>query len=287
LIRGLLISIRPQQWVKNTVVLAAVIFSGRLEDPDALVHSLGVLVAFCLGSGGNYLLNDLLDLEADRLHPRKRGRPIAAGTLPVRVAAIAAVVLEIGAVALAFALGTEAALFVLGYLVLMGLYSVSLKRWVLVDVFAIAAGFLIRVMAGAAVITVPVSSWLILCTIFLSLFLGFGKRRAELTLLEGASADHREALAEYTVPFLDQIIAVCTASVVTCYTLYTVSGTIGREAEPNMVFTVPFVIFGIFRYLFLLHRRDGGGSPTRALLRDMPTLLNVLLWLATVVVVLY
>jgi 4-hydroxybenzoate polyprenyltransferase len=285
---GLLLALRPQQWVKNLFVLAALVFSLRLGETDSLLRALAAVGIFCLASGGNYLLNDLIDLERDRLHPRKRHRPIASGRVPVGVAGFVAAVLEAGAVGLALLLDRGFAGLVGMYLVGMAAYSVRLKRIAVLDVLVIASGFVLRVVAGAVVIGVPFSEWLILCTIFLALFLGFGKRRAELVLLEDDSARHRSSLAEYTKTFLDQIIGICTASVVTCYALYTLSpATVDRFESRNLVLTVPFVVFGIFRYLFLLHCRSGGGSPTRILLRDAPTLVNVLLWVATVLVVLY
>jgi 4-hydroxybenzoate polyprenyltransferase len=284
LIRGLLLAVRPQQWVKNLIVFAALIFARRMGDLGALQRVVEVFVVFCLVSGGNYLLNDLLDLERDRQHPKKRHRPIASGLVPVRVAAAFSILLEGAAVVVAFAMDPRGELgaLVLGYLVLMAAYSLKLKHVVVLDVFVIASGFVVRVVAGATVIGEPVSEWLILCTIFLSLFLGFGKRRAEIILLADDSSRHREALAGYTRTFLDQMIGVSTASVITCYALYTLSPiTVSYHGTKNLVFTVPFVIFGIFRYLYLLHVRDGGGSPTRALLRDVPTLVNVILWLLT------
>jgi 4-hydroxybenzoate polyprenyltransferase len=284
LIRGLLLAIRPQQWVKNLIIFAAPVFARRMGDSSSVREVVATFWIFCLVSGGNYLLNDLIDLERDRLHPEKRNRPIAAGRVPLGLAVVAAFLLEGAAVVLAFVMDASGGLgiLVVGYLVLMAAYSLKLKHIVVLDVFVIASGFVVRVIAGAVVIGVPVSEWLILCTIFLSLFLGFGKRRAELVLLADESSRHREALAGYSRTFLDQVIGVCTASVVTCYALYTLSPvTVAYHGTRNLVFTVPFVIFGIFRYLYLLHCRDGGGSPTRALLRDVPTLVNVILWLAT------
>ncbi len=290
MIRAIALAVSPQQWVKNLIIFAALVFSHNLDDMGALVRVVAAFGVFCLVSGGNYVLNDLIDVEKDRLHPRKKNRPIASGALPVPVAIAMVAVFELGAVGLGFVLDPAGALgfIVAGYLVLMAAYSLWLKRVVILDVFVIASGFVVRVVAGAAVIDVEISQWLILCTIFLSLFLGFGKRRAEMILLDDDSASHRDTLAEYTPTFLDQIIGVCTASVVTCYALYTLSPeTVGKFGTTNLVFTVPFVIFGIFRYLFLLHRRNKGGSPTRVLLRDLPTLLNVIGWLAVSIGIVY
>lgn len=289
MIRGLALAVRPQQWVKNVFVLAAVVFSEQLGDPGKAWKALAALGVFCLASGGNYLLNDLIDLEQDRLHPRKRHRAIARGDVPVAAAWIAAIALEATALGLAFGLGLGVPFVGLlaGYLVLMAAYSIRLKRVAILDVFVIASGFVLRVVAGAVVIDEPVSSWLILCTIFLSLFLGFGKRRAELATLGDDPGRHRQALQEYSRPFLDQIIGVCTASVVTCYALYALDADTVERFGAFFVSTIAFVVFGIFRYLFLLHCRSEGGSPTRALLRDLPTLVNVLLWSATVLACAY
>jgi len=290
LIRAVALSVRPQQWVKNLIIFAALVFAHKLGDVDALLRVVAAFGVFCMVSGGNYVLNDLIDVEKDRLHPRKKNRPIASGALPLPVAAVLVVLFEGGAVALGFILdpGGLLGFVVAGYLVLMAAYSLWLKRVVILDVFVIASGFVVRVVAGAEVIEVEISQWLILCTIFLSLFLGFGKRRAEMILLDENSASHRNTLAEYTPTFLDQIIGVCTASVVTCYALYTLSPeTVTKFGTTNLVFTVPFVIFGIFRYLFLLHRRNKGGSPTRVLLKDLPTLLNVIGWLAVSIGIVY
>jgi 4-hydroxybenzoate polyprenyltransferase len=286
-IRGLALTLRPQQWVKNLFVLAAVVFAERLTDPAKVRAALAALGIFCLAAGGNYVLNDLIDRDRDRLHPRKRSRPIARGDVPAGVAVSVAVLLEAAAIGLGFLLDPTFGLLIVAYLGAMAAYSLALKRIAILDVFVIAGGFVLRVVAGAVAIHEPASEWLVLCTIFLALFLGFGKRRAELAALGEDPGRHREALADYDRHFLDQIIGVCTASVVTCYALYALEpGTVARFG-PFFVSTIAFVVFGIFRYLFLLHCRDGGGSPTRALLRDVPTLVNVLLWMATVLACVY
>lgn len=296
MIRPLLRSLRPEQWVKNGFVLVAPVFARKIAEPELATRALSAFALFCLTASGIYLLNDVSDRERDRLHPEKMHRPIASGALPVGVAlTVAALILAVG-VAGAFFLGAAVgALFALYVAIQIG-YSTVLRHVVLLDVFCIASGFVIRVLAGGYAVDVPLSSWLILTTIFLSLFLALCKRRAEYVRLAGSGGgegggsrvDHRTPLTEYEPDFLDQLISVTTASVVLCYSLYTLdSRTIAEFGTRNLVFTVPFVIFGIFRYLFLVHRRDGGGSPTTALLRDGFLIGNSLLWAATTMLVIY
>jgi 4-hydroxybenzoate polyprenyltransferase len=288
LIGALLRASRPHQWVKNVAIFGALVFARKLADIDAVTTSLLAFAAFSLAASGNYLVNDVLDRERDRLHPRKRERPVASGELPATLALVVALALEAAGLAAAFLIRLEVGVLLAGYLALMTAYSLRLKRVVILDVMIIASGFVIRVVLGGAAIEVPISEWLVLCTIFLSLFLGFGKRRAEIELLEDRSTEHREALASYSCAFLDQLIVVCTSCVLATYALYTLSPvTIAKFGTRDLVFTVPFVIFGIFRYLYLLHRRGLGDSPTRALLHDRPTLLAVVLWAAVALVVIY
>jgi 4-hydroxybenzoate polyprenyltransferase len=285
---GLFRSLRPRQWIKNGALLAALIFAQR-GNRLASVEKAGLAVLiFCAIVGAVYLVNDVVDRERDRLHPEKRHRPVAAGEVPVGVATLVAVVLAAGGLAAAFALSVPFAWAAAAYLVLQLGYSFFLKHWVLVDVFAIAAGFVLRVVAGALAIDVPISNWLYLCTLLLSLFLALAKRRAELETLSEAAAGHRENLALYSVPLLDQLLGIVSACTILAFSLYTLAPeTVQKFHTDGLKFTIPFVIFGLFRYLFLVHRRGAGGNPERALLSDLPLLATVALFLAMVVWTLY
>jgi 4-hydroxybenzoate polyprenyltransferase len=285
--RALLVSLRPHQWTKNLVVLAALGFSKHLLEGDAVVRAGAALIAFCLLSGTVYLVNDLADLERDRLHPVKRLRPLASGALGVGQARVAlASLLGLGLLA-SWALGPGFLLCALGYLALNLAYSLGLKSVVILDVLAIAIGFVLRAVAGALAIQVVFSDWLLVCTILLALFLALAKRRHELVTLPDA-ASHRESLAEYSPYLLDQMIAVVTASCLTAYAFYTLApDTIAKYRTDRLAFTIPFVIYGIFRYLYLVHRKDQGGSPGDALLADRPLLMAVALWAVTVMLIVY
>ncbi len=288
MIGALLRAMRPRQWSKNLAIFAALVFSQHLGDVDIVLICLAAFGAFCLAASGNYILNDVVDVEKDRRHPRKCKRPIAAGEISIGTAIVAAIVLEGIGLAAAYLIALPFGYLLTGYVILMAAYSHWLKRMVIVDVFVIAAGFVIRVIAGAIAIDVLISQWLILCTIFLSLFLGFCKRRAEVVLLDEDGAHHRKTLAEYSAPLLDQMIGICGASAATCYALYTLDATtIAKFGTRNLVFTVPFVVFGLFRYLYLVHQHQGGGSPTALLFSDKPTWANIGLWSAVVVAILY
>ena len=275
----LLLSMRPEQWVKNFFVLAPLIFSRHFLDTTADLRALAAFGLFCLASGLVYLMNDLADIEKDRLHPLKRLRPLASGAVNPTLAAFFGVVMLPVLAAGSWALGLGFLLSVCLYVANNILYSYWLKELVIIDVMSIALGFILRVVAGGAAIRVPVSSWLLLCTALLALFLGFGKRRHELVLLEEEASSHRRVLDHYGTYFLDQMIAVVTASTVLSYALYTMAAdTIARFGTDKLIFTTPFVLYGIFRYLYLIHRRGEGGSPTEAVLRDGALILNVLLW---------
>jgi len=285
---GLIRSLRPAQWAKNTFVLAPLVFAGGLAAPGALTRALAAFAAFCAASSAVYLVNDLRDREQDRNHPHKRLRPIAAGTLPAGAAGGAAALLAAAAVATALVLGGEFAVALGAYLALQVLYTLWLKRVVIVDALAIALGFVLRVYAGAAAVAVVVSPWLFLCTIFLALFLAFSKRRHELVLLADGAASQRGVLEEYSPVFLDQMINVVTASAVVCYALYAVAPeTVAKHGGRSLLATVPLVLFGIFRYLFLVYQRQQARNPTEAILRDPPFLINLALWVAAVLAIVY
>jgi 4-hydroxybenzoate polyprenyltransferase len=285
---GLLASLRPAQWTKNLVVFAGLIFGRRLMTPSALASALGAFVIFCALSGVVYLINDVVDRESDRLHPLKAKRPIAAGELSVAVAIAAAAVLGSGALVAAFSLGRAFGLVAAGYLLLQAAYSGPLKHIVIVDVLAIAIGFVLRAVAGAVVIPVPISQWLLVCTILLALFLGLAKRRHELVVLADSAAAHRPILGEYSAYLLDQMIGIVAAATLVAYVFYTISPeTQAKFGTQWLGLTIPFPLYGLFRYLYLVHRREGGGSPADTLLNDRPLLLCVALWVAAVVLIVY
>jgi 4-hydroxybenzoate polyprenyltransferase len=279
---------RPPQWVKNALIFAPLIFAQRVADVAALLRVGATFLLFCFLSGGVYLINDVLDSSQDRKHPLKKDRPIASGALPPAVAAVAGAAAVLFAILAALALSPPLAAVMAGYLLLNLAYSRVLKNIVILDVMTIAAGFLLRVVAGALVIPVSVSFWLLLCTGLLALFLGFGKRRHELVLLEVDASSHRPILREYSPYFLDQMISVVTTSTVVAYSLYTISpAVIEKLGTGHLGLTIPFVLYGVFRYLYLIHQKQSGGDPTQALLTDRPLLFTVLLWGAAVIAILY
>ena len=288
LLSGLLASLRPSQWTKNLIIFAGVLFGQRLTDVSAVLAAAGAFVIFCLLSGVVYLINDVMDREADRRHPIKKARPIASGALPVRAALTAAGLIAAGALVSALALRPEFGLVALLYVVLLGLYSWRLKHVVIIDVLTIAVGFVLRAVAGAVVIPVAVSVWLYLLTILLALFLALAKRRHELVLLADGATGHRRILQEYSPYLLDQMISVVTASTLVAYAIYTVSPETTAKFQTHWLgLTLPFPLYGIFRYLYLVHQKDGGGSPSDMLLTDRPLLVCVALWAAVVALIIY
>ncbi|MBI5190651.1 MAG: decaprenyl-phosphate phosphoribosyltransferase [Nitrospirae bacterium] len=304
LVKDILAMMRPHQWIKNLFVFPALIFSKNLFHPYYLAESLSAFALFCAASGSIYIFNDIMDVEEDRHHPVKRQRPLAAGRVSSRAAWTASCLIAAASLALSFVLGTGFGAILLVYIVMNLGYSMGLKRVVIVDVLIVALGFVMRAAAGGVVLSVEVSPWLLACTILIALFLVLAKRRHELTLMDDranmllelsiASDDgdravrYRKSLEDYSPYFLDQMIAVTTASTLMCYILYTLSeDAIIKFGSHNLVYTVPFVIYGIFRYLYIIHRKREGGSPTRDLAGDAPLIVDVLLWGASVVAVLY
>ena len=284
---AVLASLRPRQWVKNLFVFAGLVFSQRLFTP-ATWTAVAAFAIFCALSGAIYLFNDVADRDKDRLHPKKRERPIAAGLLSVPAALLAGVVLIVGGLAAAALLSPPFAVASLAYVCLLTLYSVWLKNVVIVDVLTVASGFVLRAVAGALAIHVEISGWLLICTILIALFLALGKRRHEYLALEGEAALHRPILAEYSAALLDQMIAVVTASTVTAYALYTMSPeTLAKFHTPLLPATLPFVLYGIFRYLYLLYRRHLGGNPSEMLLSDRALLVNSICWIIAVLLIIY
>jgi 4-hydroxybenzoate polyprenyltransferase len=284
----LFVSLRPEQWTKNLVVFAGLIFGLKLFDVSAVAHATAAAGVFCVLSGVVYLVNDITDREADRRHPLKARRPIAAGTLSPGVAGVAAAALGIGGLVLAFLLRAAFGWVAVAYLLLQAAYSGPLKHIVIIDVLTIATGFVLRAVAGAVVVGVPIGHWLFVVTILLALFLALSKRRHELVLLAGGAVEHRAILGEYSPYLLDQMIGVVTASTLIAYTFYCISPeTVEKFGTDLLGLTIPFALYGIFRYLYLVHRREGGGSPSELLLNDRPLLACVALWALAVVIILY
>ncbi|MDX1600804.1 MAG: decaprenyl-phosphate phosphoribosyltransferase [Anaerolineales bacterium] len=287
MIWALIRAMRPRQWIKNGFIFAALVFDGQLFAPDPFLRTTIGFVLLCAASSAVYLMNDIVDLEADRRHPTKRLRPLASGALSVGIARVAAAVLLIVAVVGGWALEPAFGVIVVAYLAMNALYSYWLKHVAIIDVFIIAAGFLLRVGGGVSLITVErFSPWLYVCTSLLALFIGFGKRRAEIVLLAESANTHRRVLDGYSVGLLDQIIQIVSALAIMSYSLYTFSA----ENLPEnhlMMLTIPFVIYGIFRYLHLIHVEGKGGAPEELVLRDRPLMATLILWALSSTAVLY
>ncbi|MEM9290220.1 MAG: decaprenyl-phosphate phosphoribosyltransferase [Acidobacteriota bacterium] len=288
MISALLKALRPAQWVKNFFVLAPLVFGGKLLMLPWALRGAAAFGLFCAAASAVYLLNDIRDREEDRQHPAKRHRPIASGRLPVPVAYVVAILLVLVATVGGWLLTPVVGALIFTYLAINWAYSFGAKRVVILDLMIVAVGFVLRVEAGSAAVGVVTSRWLILCTAFVALFLVMSKRRHELTLLADGAASQRSVLHLYSVPFLDQMINVVTASTLVCYALYTVDPeTVSKFGTQHLVYTVPLVLFGIFRYLYLIHRGTGNTTPTEAILTDLPFVLNVILWVIVVVAIVY
>lgn len=282
--RALVETMRPKQWTKNAVVFAPLVFDNKLFDFSDLVRVGLAAVLFCITSGVVYLCNDLRDAAADRMHPVKRFRPIPSGRLGRNAALGSAIVLAIVTLLASLWITPWLSLVLGGYMLLMFSYTLVLKNLVIIDVFVIAAGFVLRTAAGAVVIDVPLSPWLYVCLVLLALFMGFAKRRNELELLDDAAAVHRRNLADYSKPMLDELITIVAAATVMSYSLYTFSAP-NLPGSHTMMLTIPFVLYGMFRYLYLVHREGGGGAPEQLLFDDRPLLGSVILWgLAAIVI---
>jgi 4-hydroxybenzoate polyprenyltransferase len=287
-LRGLVLTMRPREWSKNLLVFSSLIFSKSLTDPRNLVVTVAGFAAFCAASSGVYLFNDLCDLKADREHPTKRDRPIASGQLNLNVARFAALTLFAAAGITGWLLNPAFAAVIAVYTITCIGYSLGLKNVVILDVILIATGFVLRAISGAVLINVVASEWLVLCTSMVALLIGFGKRRHELVLLEDAAQNHRKSLGEYSILFLDAVMNICAGAAVLTYALYTkADDTVARVGSHWMLATIPFVVYGVFRYLFLIHRKQAGGDPVHILFHDRPTLLNLLLWITAAGLVIY
>ncbi|HEV7700738.1 MAG TPA: decaprenyl-phosphate phosphoribosyltransferase [Pyrinomonadaceae bacterium] len=287
-LRGLIVTMRPQEWSKNLLVFSSLIFSRSLTDAANIWITVAGFAVFCAAASGVYLFNDLCDLRQDREHPTKRNRPIASGQLNLNLARVASVTLFMLAGVGAWLLNPAFAGVVAIYVATCLAYSLTLKNIVILDVILIASGFVLRAVSGAVLLNVVASEWLVLCTSMVALLIGFGKRRHELTLLEDAAGNHRPSLGDYSIGFLDAIMNICAGAAVLTYALYTkADDTVARVGSRGMLVTIPFVVYGVFRYLFLIHRREAGGDPVQILFRDRPTMLNLLLWITTAGFVIY
>jgi 4-hydroxybenzoate polyprenyltransferase len=285
---GLVTSLRPQQWVKNGFVFAALIFSRSITDWHRNARVAAGAILFCLISSAVYLLNDILDASEDRKHPLKRLRPLASGRLGLGTASLAAIVLGLVSLGGAWILDHTFFIIVAAYGLINVLYSWVLKRVVLLDVFVISAGFVLRVVSGGVIIHVEISPWLIVCTTLLALFLALSKRRHELVVLGREAGNHRAILSHYSPYYLDQLIGIVTASTLMSYALYTLSNDVRMKFPgKRLELTIPFVLFGIFRYLYLMHQNEEGGNPTRLFLTDPVLLSVVLFWAASVIFIIY
>jgi len=287
-VSNLLISLRPDQWTKNLLVFAGLLFGQRLFDVPSVERAAGAFAVFCALSGVVYLINDIADRDTDRQHPLKSRRPIASGAIGVGLAASVAAVLGAAALAASFAISGRFAAVAIAYLALQALYSAVFKHMVILDVLMIAIGFVLRAVAGAVAVDVEISHWLLVCTIFLALFIALAKRRHELVLLADGAAGHRRILGEYSPYLLDQMISVVTATTLVAYVFYTISPETEQKFGTHWLgLTIPFPLYGIFRYLYLVHRREGGGSPAELLITDRPLLVCVALWGVAVVLLIY
>jgi len=281
-------AIRVKHWIKNFFIFAPLLFSMRLFETDLLIKNSLAFVSFCFAVSSVYLLNDIFDYKKDKDHPVKRLRPIASGRLKIAHARWMALLFLLLGLAIAAMVNIEFIAVTIAYLALNALYSSYLKKQVILDVLVLSLFYVIRVVAGGFAIGVHISDWLLICTFLLALFLGFGKRRHELVLLKDDAQNHRAILSEYSPYFLDQMIAVVTSSTLVAYSLYTMSQeTIDKFQTNKMPLTIPFVLYGIFRYLYLVHQKEEGGSPTQLMLTDKPLILTVLSWAAAVFVIIY
>ena len=281
-------ALRPHQWTKNLLVYAALLFSKHLFEREPFLLATGAFLSFCGVSGAVYLWNDIADIERDRLHPKKKTRPIASGALSVRAATVGALLLCAFSLAAAFAIDSRLGLTAAAYLVLNLGYSFGLKHAVILDVLSLSLGFVMRALAGGFAIDAPVTEWLLVLTLLLALFLALAKRRHEITSLGEGAASHRAILAEYSPYLIDRMTAVVTASVVTAYAFYTLSPeTVQKFGTARLSWTLPLVLYGIFRYLYLVHQKDQGDSPSDMLLTDRPLLAAVALWAILVIAILY
>jgi 4-hydroxybenzoate polyprenyltransferase len=286
--REIILSLRPRHFAKNILVLAPVVFARHLTDAGPLLKAFAAFVLFCGLSGAGYLLNDAVDREGDRLHKTKATRPVAAGRLPVGMALGVAAALYAASLLFSFALGLEFGWAALAYAAISVGYSLLLKNIVIVDLFTVAAGYVLRVVAGAVAIPVEISGWLLICAMLLSLFIALSKRSVEIRVLQEDASQHRKTLAEYNPHLLDQMTAVITSALLVAYTLYTrAPETVWKVGSGDLAYTVPFVLYGIFRYLYLVHMKEGYHTLERVLVTDKPMIINLILYAVTAAWVIY
>jgi len=280
--------LRINQWIKNLFMFAPLMFSKQIFRPQAFIEVFLGFVIFSLASSSVYIFNDLQDINSDKQHPQKKNRPLPSGKISQQTAARAAIFLSVISLGASFYIDSTFGFIVLTYIIINVFYSIILKHLVILDVMVIAAGFVLRVLAGAAVVKVYPSNWLLICTTLLALFLGFSKRRHELVILAGSAYSHRKVLEHYNTHYLDQMIAIVTAATVMSYMLYTVSEeTVKFFGTRQLIWTVPFVFYGIFRYLFLIHKKEKGGDPAEIMIQDKPLLINLFLWIISVIIIIY
>ena len=281
-------ALRVYQWPKNLLVLAALVFARQLGDSAQVFCGLMALASFCMAASATYLFNDIMDVEKDRAHPEKCRRPLPSGELSIALAWVMSLVLLAGSIAVAYAVRLEFLYALLLYAALTVSYSLILKRVIIVDVMTVAMGFVVRAIAGAVALDVAFSNWLVVCTLFLALFLTLSKRRHEIILLEEDAGGHRSVLLHYSVHYLDQLILIMAGGALLTYTIYTCSPEVVQNFKTDKLYmTIPFVVYGLFRYLFLLHQRQEGGDPSSTLLKDWPLGINVLAWALTCVFIIY
>lgn len=284
---ALIKTMRPQQWIKNGLLFTALVFDEKLNNVPALLDTLAGFILFSLLASTVYIINDIVDVEADRQHPKKRNRPIASNKLPMPVARAAAIIIPLVVLPLSYLLSPAFALVGLTYFGLNLLYSSRLKHIPLIDVFVLASFYVLRVVAGVTLIDVErFSPWLYVVTTLLALYIGFGKRRAELTLLAENADSHRRVLKGYTLPLLDQFITIVSATTIVAYSLYTFSAP-NLPENHSMMLTIPFAFYGIFRYLYLVHMAHSGGAPEEVLFTDRPLQITVVLWGLTILLIFY
>ncbi|MBM4166409.1 MAG: decaprenyl-phosphate phosphoribosyltransferase [Ignavibacteria bacterium] len=286
--RPIFISLRPEQWIKNFFLFAPLVFARHLNVREDVIQTILGFITFSFLSSSVYLFNDVADAERDKLHPEKNKRPIPSGLISKQVVSIIAILLMVSSISFAFMLKEQFGIICASYVGINILYSWKLKHIVILDVMLIAFGFVLRVLGGAALINVPVTGWILLCTFLLSLFLVFNKRRNEMTTLNENAEAHRLVLEQYSVTFLDQMISIVTGATIVAYAFYTLSEeTVQKFQTTNLIYTVPFVLFGMFRYLFLVHKKDKGGNPTKVMMTDKQLIVNFLLWMVAVYFIIY
>jgi 4-hydroxybenzoate polyprenyltransferase len=281
--------IRPKQWIKNLFLFAPILFAGQLLNLELLSKNFIAFIAFCGVSSCVYIINDIVDIESDRVHRKKRYRPLASGDITIKTAVVFLVILLILTILLSLTLNLYFGITVFTYFMINILYSFKVKHIVILDVFFVSFGFMLRVAAGAAAISVPVSSWMILTTIFISLFLAISKRRAELSQIEQENIEkQRKVLDHYAIEFTEQMNTIAATGTIICYALYTVSSkAISTFQTDKLIYTTPFVIYGIFRYLYLIHKKNLGESPTQIVTKDIPIIINTIIWFIVSALIIY